>query len=75
MQMASNAENSLKAISIMVDITTLISYLTSRLGDVSSMIHNAQSQGRDISEEELSLLDAALANARTRLKDVIAKKG
>ena len=68
-------DNTLKAVSVMVDITTLISYLTSRLGDVSSMIHNAQSQGRDISEEELSLLDAALANARTRLKDVIAKKG
>lgn len=68
-------DNTLKAVSVMVDITTLISYLTSRLGDVSSMIHNAQANGRDISEEELTILDSALANARTRLKDVIAKKG
>jgi hypothetical protein len=68
-------DNTLKAVSVMVDITTLISYLTSRLGDVSSMIHNAQANGRDISTEELAILDSALANARTRLKDVIAKKG
>ena len=69
------ATNMLAAVSMMTDAATLLQYFASRFADASSTIHLAQSQGRDLTDEELYALELTYQTAHDRLKAMIKSKG
>lgn len=69
------ATNMLAAVSLMTDAAALLQYFASRFADASSTIHLAQSQGRDLTDEELQSLEEVYEVAHNRLKAMIKSKG
>lgn len=61
--------NVVTAISVAVDLLTGIIALQEQLVKVSAMIQQAQSEGRDLTDEELALLKAARNAARQAALD------
>lgn len=69
------ATNMIAAVSLMTDAATLLQYFASRFADVSATIHLAQSQGRDLTDDELMALEEVYETAQNRLKAMIKSKG
>lgn len=69
------ATNMIAAVSLMTDAATLLQYFASRFADASATIHLAQSQGRDLTDDELMALEEVYETAQNRLKAMIKSKG
>lgn len=57
------------AVSVLVDITTILAQLAFRASEVSTIIQAAQAAGRDLTEEEMETVFVNLNSAIARLRE------
>jgi hypothetical protein len=69
-----NTENALKAVSTLLDLTSFMSFLATRISEASALIQRAQAEGRDVTDEELATMDTALTKSQLSLKELIKQK-
>lgn len=67
--------NTVQAVSLAVDLLTLVAETTVKLQQVNALLQKAHSEGRDITDAELDSVKALDDQAKLRLDAAIAKAG
>lgn len=66
--------NAIAAIGTLTDLTTFLSFLASRIAETSALIQQAQTEGRDLTPDEMASIEVGMHKAHQDLKDLIKQK-